>query len=230
MQFEPELILATIIKRYKRFLADVIMPSGETETVHVANTGSMQSCWEPGQKVALSKSNNPKRKLKYSLEMINNGQTWIAINTSLTNHIVHQALIQKKLTCFADYDQIKPEVKIGASRIDFLLSNASKECYLEVKNVTLKKENTALFPDAISTRGQKHLLELITLKKAGKHAAMLYLAQREDVDHFKPADEIDAVYGKLMREATKCGVELICYQTQITPKAIEIKKELPIIL
>ncbi|TNE97428.1 MAG: DNA/RNA nuclease SfsA [Deltaproteobacteria bacterium] len=230
MQFQDPLVEGTILKRYKRFLADVELPNGEIITAHTANTGSMKTCWEPGWKVLMSFHDNPKRKLKYSLEMIHNSTTWIGINTSLPNKMAVEAIENGTIKELQGYAKIKPEAKIGNSRIDILLTRENAEqCYVEVKNVTLLGEKKkALFPDAVSERGQKHLKELTGLVKDGIRSAMLYIVQREDVTSFSPADDIDPEYGRLLREAKKAGVEILCYQCKLTPKGIEVIKPLPV--
>jgi sugar fermentation stimulation protein A len=230
MQFLDPLVEGTILKRYKRFLADVELPNGEIITAHTANTGSMKTCWEPGWKVLMSFHDNPKRKLKYSLEMIHNSSTWIGINTSLPNKMAVEAIENGTIKELQGYTKIKPEAKIGNSRIDILLTKENnKQCYVEVKNVTLLgDQKKALFPDAVSERGQKHLKELTGLVKDGIRSAMLYIVQREDVTSFSPADDIDPEYGRLLREAKKAGVEILCYQCKLTPKGIEVTKPLPV--
>jgi sugar fermentation stimulation protein A len=233
LKFESPLIEGTIHKRYKRFLADVELSSGEIIVAHTANTGSMKTCWEPGWKVLLSYHDNPKRKLKYSLEMTNNTKTWIGINTSLPNKLGAEAILDGTVKELQGYSKIKPEVKIGKSRIDLLLSGSDDlhDCYVEIKNVTLKGDGTkVLFPDAVTERGQKHLNELMDIIDSGKKAAMLYIVQREDVDSFSPADEIDPKYGELLREAFKKGVLILCYQCKVTPEEIKIIKPLPVVL
>lgn len=227
MKLPAKTRFGTILKRYKRFLADITLDSGETIVAHVPNTGSMKTCWEPGWKVLVSESDNPERKLKYTLEMLHNGQTWIGVNTSNPMKVVIEALKNKVITELSQYDDIKPEVKIGDSRIDLLLKNNSEECFVEIKNVTLLGEKAvALFPDAVSERGSKHLQELIKIKKGGRRACMLYVIQRQDVNHFSPAHLIDPVYAKNLQEAYQNGVEILCYQCSLTPESIELKQRL----
>jgi sugar fermentation stimulation protein A len=235
MRFSNPIVKGKILKRYKRFLADVELDSGEVIVAHTANTGSMATCWEPGWKVLMSHHDNPKRKLKYSLEMTHNGETWIGVNTSWPNKLSYEAIESRVIVELSDYQNIRPEIKIGASRIDLLLHNGkekdglddSNRCYVEVKNVTLKGNgNLALFPDAVSTRGQKHLRELIQLKQQGLNAAMLFVVQREDVARFSPADEIDPEYGKLLRQAEKAGVQILVYGCQLDENEIKITKPL----
>lgn len=230
MNFEAPLIKAIIHKRYKRFLADVELENGDPITAHLANTGSMKTCWAPGWNVLLSYHDNPKRKLKYSLELTNNGTTWIGVNTSLPNKIAIEGIEKGIVKELQGYQTIKPEAKIGKSRIDILLSNEGDDpCYVEVKNVTLLGENgQAIFPDGVTTRGQKHLKELTGLVEQGIRAAMLFVVNREDVTSFAPADHIDPTYGELLRKAASAGVEILAYQCQISPKEITLAKKLPI--
>jgi len=230
MDFKEKLIPGKILKRYKRFLADVELSDGEVITAHTANTGSMKTCWEPGWNVLLSFHDNPKRKLKYSLELTNNGDTWIGVNTSLPNKVAAEGIQAGIVKELSGYSNLKPEAKVGKSRIDILLSNEGKDpCYVEVKNVTLLGENKrAIFPDAVSTRGQKHLEELTGLVNEGIRAAMLFVVNREDVDSFSPADHIDPTYGELLRKADKAGVEVLAYQCKVTPQGIKLYKSLPV--
>ncbi|MBT4791266.1 MAG: DNA/RNA nuclease SfsA [Halobacteriovoraceae bacterium] len=232
MKFKSKLIKATIQKRYKRFLSDIELPSGEIICAHVPNTGSMKTCWEPGWSVYLSQSDNPKRKLKYTLELTNSGNALICVNTGMTNKIVHEALLADKITELTGYDNIKPEQKILDSRLDFYLTGEEKpETYVEVKNVTLLGDNKrALFPDSVTTRGQKHLKDLIKIKKQGARAIMFYLVNRQDVDSFSPAIDIDPVYASLLKEAQESGVEILVYQTKITEDEITTANKLPLVL
>ncbi len=242
MKFDKPTVRGIIHKRYKRFLADVELLEdfgehikGEIIVAHTANTGSMKTCWEPGWEVLLSYHDNPKRKLKFSLEMTHNGSTWIGVNTSLPNHISKDAVLNGKIKELKKYKNVKPEVKIGNSRIDLLCFNgeshlkAQEKCFVEVKNVTLLgKNNTALFPDSVSERGQKHLKELIQINDSGVDSAMLYIVQREDIDKFSPADNIDSTYGELVREAYQKGVKILAYQCSVSPDGIEVKKSIPV--
>jgi sugar fermentation stimulation protein A len=222
----PPLIPGILIKRYKRFLADIQLTSGEIITAHCPNTGPMTGVCQPGSLVQVSHHNNPQRKLAYTWEMIQVNQTWVGINTALPNRVIKLALEQKILSEIAlDYDTIKTEVPYGKdrkSRIDFLLTNNSQqpEIYLEVKNTTLAIEDIALFPDTVTTRGQKHLRELMAIVPENR-AIMLYFINREDCLKFSPGDEADPLYGKLLREAVKQGVEVLPCRFQITPQRID---------
>lgn len=228
MLWDSPVIVTTLKKRYKRFLADILI-NEEIAVAHVPNTGSMTSCWDSDWKCLVTESNNPSRKLKYTLEMTHNGFSWIGVNTANANKLVKEWLHEGKLSAFTGYEVIIPEKKVGASRFDFYLENhpSQKNCYIEVKNVTLKLEGIAQFPDAVSERGQKHLKELVDLKNAGYRCAMVYVVQRQDVDTFSPAFSIDPLYATLLKEAQKAGVEIYVYQCQLDETGIQFLKELP---
>lgn len=228
MKWDSPLQEATLKKRYKRFLADVDLGK-ELVIAHCPNTGSMTSCWEPDWRCAISTSNNPSRKLKHTLELTHNGETWIGVNTANANKLVKNWLEQKLLPEFAGYKFIRPERKVGDSRVDFFLEGDSShpDCYLEVKNVTLKLEGRAQFPDSVSERGQKHLRELTRLKAQGFRAAMVYVVQREDVSAFSPAESIDPVYAQLLKKAHEAGVEIFVYQCRMDLKELSLGKSLP---
>ena len=237
MKFSTPLIKGKIIKRYKRFLADVELKSGEVITAHIANTGSMKTCWEPGWKVLMSFHDNPKRKLKYSLEMIHNGETWIGINTSLPNKLAKEAIEKGTIKELLGHPSIRAEVKTGKSRLDLLLSQGrenepkSTQCFVEIKNVTLRGDERpfkAYFPDAKSERAQKHVSELIRLKKEGYQAALLFIVQREDVQSFSPAKDIDPIYSELLKEAKRKNVKILAYQCSLSEQEICVKKPLPV--
>lgn len=228
MKWDTPLTQAILLRRYKRFLADIHI-NGEIITAHVPNTGSMTSCWGPEWKCALSKSDNPKRKMPYTLEFTHNGVTWIGVNTANANKLAHQWLKKQLIPELKGYKDIIPEKNIGKSRIDFFLDGHSTDpaCYVEVKSVTLKLDGVAQFPDAVSERGQKHLEELMKLKKKGLRAVMLYIVQREDVEMMKPAHSIDSVYGKLLQQAYDAGVEILVYQCKLDINEIGFKRALP---
>lgn len=232
MNFRPALIQATLHKRYKRFLADVTLHgSGEKITAYVPNTGSMLSCLLPEATVALSYHPDSDRKLPYTLEMVHSGSTWIGINTNTTNNIVDEAIQQKKIRTLEHFEHIQREVSIFSSRIDFLLTdNNQQKLYLEVKNVSYKNEelqNTAQFPDAVTTRGLKHLEDLIKIKESGVRAGIFYLIQREDVQTFSIADHIDKNYAIGFKNAVKHGVEIFVYQAKVSPEKILVTHEVP---
>jgi sugar fermentation stimulation protein A len=230
MKWDAPLKLAVLKKRYKRFLADIILGE-ELITVHVPNTGSMTSCWEPDWKCAVSFSPNPSRKMPYTLELIHNGETWIGVNTANANKLVKKWLTEKALPELKTYETVRPEMKVGDSRVDFYLEGENlPPCYVEVKSVTLKLGGLAQFPDSVSERGQKHLRELLKLKKEGFRAVMLFVVQREDVTHFSPAASIDPVYASLLREAYAGGVEILVYQCRMDIEELKLGKSLPFTL
>lgn len=228
MRWDKPLQIAVLKKRYKRFLADIDL-GGELLTAHVPNTGSMQSCWEPEWKCAVSVSDNPARKMPHTLELIHNGETWIGVNTGNANKLVKLWLNQRLLPEFTGYPVIQPEKKIGDSRIDFYLEGHADlpPCYIEVKNVTLKLDGVAQFPDSVSERGQKHLRELIQLKKEGLRAVMLFVVQREDVAVFRPARTLDPVYSSILQSAHEAGVEILVYQCRMDTEELKLGKSLP---
>ena len=228
MNFGPPLISGTILKRYKRFFVDVKLDDGSTVTAHCPNTGSMKTCIDSGWPCLLSYHDNPARKLKYGLEMTSNGETWIGVNTQRPNSLVKDAIISGEIPELIGYTNIQPEFRLENSRIDLLLSNDKEKCFVEIKNVTLRgAKKEALFPDAVTERGKKHLDELISLKKTGNRACIFFLVQREDVNSFRPAFEIDINYSEKLKEASLLGVEILVYQTCLSPKGIKISKALP---
>ena len=214
-----------LIKRYKRFLADIELATGEIITAHCPNTGPMIGVSTPGSSVLVSQSDNPKRKLAYTWEAIAINQTWVGVNTAIPNRVIKLALQQQLLPELAGrYDKVRGEVPYGKenkSRIDFLLTGDGSQppLYLEVKNVTLSEGKIALFPDTVTTRGQKHLRELMALIPDAK-PVMLYFINRSDCSIFAPSDRHDPKYGELLREAVAAGVEVLPYRFAITPQGI----------
>jgi len=227
MKFPTPLIHGRLIKRYKRFLADIELPSGEVITVHCPNTGTMLSCSTPGSPVALSVSDNPKRKYPHTLEMVQENSIWIGVNTSRTNGLVADAILSGIVTDFGRVDTIKREVKTSDhTRLDLLLFAEKQEIYVEVKNCSLAENGCAMFPDAVTTRGTKHLNELIRLKNDGKQSCIFFLVQRMDADRFSPASHIDSIYAKTLKEAAARGVVVLAYQADVNPETIVIKHSL----
>jgi sugar fermentation stimulation protein A len=229
LKWSAPLIEATILKRYKRFLADIDL-GGKTIVAHVPNTGSMQSCWEPNWKCAVSLSKNVDRKYPHTLELIHNGDTWIGVNTANANKLAKLWLTEQRLPELTGYSVVVPEKKIGLSRVDFYLEGHPDfpPCYVEVKNVTLKLDHKAQFPDSVTERGQKHLKELIEIKKSGLRAAMLYIVQREDVSVFRAAEALDPEYAALLRLAYKSGVEILIYQCRMGLQELSLGQSLPL--
>jgi sugar fermentation stimulation protein A len=228
MKFDPPLIPGTLIQRYKRFLADIQLNSGEVITAHCPNSGSMKTCNTPGWKVMLSYHQNPKRKYSHTWEMIHNGQCWVGINTGIPNKIAEEAIRSNHISELQNYAEIKREVVYGKnSRIDLLLKNATQRCYVEVKNVTLvEADGDYYFPDAVTERGRKHLLELSDMVSQGHRAVMFYIIQRSDGKTFKPAKHIDPAYAESLRQAHSNGVEIIVYGADVNPERINIKSRI----
>ncbi len=228
MEFQEKLIPGTLIKRYKRFLADIKLDNGEEVTAHCTNSGSMKSCLENGAEVYLTPVTDSKRKTRFTWEMIKINGDWVGINTGNPNKIAFEAILKGEIPGLENYSTVMREVKFGDSRFDVFAENESEKCFVEVKNVTLKEGKYALFPDAVTTRGQKHLKTLIEVKKQGMRAVMLYIVQRTDVEIFAPATEIDPDYAKALKEAVLNGVEVIAMQAKVTPEKIELVKKLPV--
>ncbi|MEA5463649.1 DNA/RNA nuclease SfsA [Leptothoe sp. PORK10 BA2] len=220
----PPLLAGTLLKRYKRFMADIELSSGETITAHCPNTGPMTGVCHVGGRVMVSRSDNPKRKLAYTWELAevqDNGPTWVGVNTALPNQVVQAALEQHIFKQLEPYDTLKREVPYGEnSRIDFLLTTADRPIYVEVKNSTWAQERLCLFPDTVTTRGQKHLRELTDLVPKSR-AVMLYFINRGDCDRFAPGDSADPQYGQLLRSAIAAGVEVLPCRFDISPNGIQ---------
>jgi len=227
MIFEKTLVHGRLIKRYKRFLADVTLDNGEIITAHCTNSGTMKSCIEENAEVFLTPVDDPKRKTKFTWEMIKINNDWIGINTGNPNKLAFDAVKNEEIEKLKGYTDVKREVKFEDSRFDIMAKNESETCFIEVKNVTLKEGNYARFPDAVTTRGKKHLETLIKVKEQGMRAVMLYIIQRMDVKIFAPAKDIDPEYAKTLIKAYQKGVEIIPIQAKVTPEGIELIKELP---
>ena len=223
----PPLTKGTLIKRYKRFLADVELPSGEVVTAHCANSGSMLGLKDEGNTVYLSANTNPKAKLDWRWELVDVDGALVGINTSRPNHIVEEAILDGTITELQGYEGLRREVKYGKnSRIDLLLEGPST-CYVEVKNVTLVDGNTALFPDAVTARGAKHLVELGDMVKEGHRAVMVYLVQRGDCTSFQPARHIDPTYAEKLEAALSQGVEALVYDCEVTTDHVRVREKIP---
>ncbi len=229
MHFSRPLKQGALIKRYKRFLADIKLPDSSRITVHCPNSGSMLACSEPGSPVCYSRSDNPKRKYPHTLEMVHNGKTWIGVNTSRTNRIVAEAIENKQIKELNHFESIRREVKTSAeSRLDLLLEGGEKQTYIEVKNCSLAENGWALFPDAVTARGTKHLRELARLVNLGHRGVIFFLVQRLDCNGFSPAAAIDSVYADTLVEVQLKGVEILAYQAEVTTVSIEIVRSLPV--
>jgi sugar fermentation stimulation protein A len=232
----PPLTDGHIVKRYKRFLADVELSDGELVTAHCPNTGSMSGCWEPGAPVQISHSDNPRRKLAWTLERVDMGQGWIGVHTGRTNPVIEEALREAKISQFSDYPEIRREVSHQSqgvrSRFDFMLPGEGKQdVWIEVKNVTLWEGDGLCFPDAVTTRGRKHLQQLAQLCEAGQRGVMIYALNRPEGDHFRPADHIDPEYGQLLRQVVEeSAVELMALRIGHSHDAMAVTEAVPICL
>lgn len=213
---------AKLVLRYKRFLADVVLPNGETITVHCPNTGSMKNCIQPMSPCWYSVSSSLARKYPQTLEIVTTPQGDLAgINTSRANSLVNDAICSGVITELQGYSNSRREVVYGneKSRIDFLLETENKKCFVEVKNVTLMEaKGQGLFPDSVSERGTKHLRELMQMVREGHRAVLLYCVQHTGIEWVEPADKIDPLYGKTLRDAVAAGVEVIAYGAEIKPE------------
>ena len=227
MKFETSLIHGTLIQRYKRFLADIKLDDGTIVMAHCTNSGTMKSCLESGAEVYLSPVDDLNRKTKFTWEMIKINGDWVGIYTGNPNKLAFEAVSLGLIKGLNGYHEVKKEVKWDDSRFDLMAKNEVETCFIEVKNVSMKTGDRALFPDAVTTRGKKHLETLIRVKEAGMRAVMLYVVQRSDVSVFGPADEIDPEYGKTLRKAVAQGVEVFVVQCRVTPEEITIVKSLP---
>ncbi|MDA9698661.1 DNA/RNA nuclease SfsA [Candidatus Pelagibacter sp.] len=227
MEFTKSLIKGKLIKRYKRFFVDVKL-NNETITAHCPNTGSMKGLLDTGNEVFVQKNDDPKRKLKYGLEIIKSRKNLVGVNTHLANKIVNHGLMNNHIKELMNNDLIKPEVFFDKeTRFDFLLKKNKQKIFLEVKNVTLfRNKKTAEFPDAITSRGSKHLIALINATKKGYKSYLLFLVQIQNMEYFKIASDIDNEYYKNYLAAKKAGVKFLAYRCKISSKEIFIEKKL----
>ncbi|MEJ2587237.1 MAG: DNA/RNA nuclease SfsA [Deltaproteobacteria bacterium] len=227
----PPLLEGTLVRRYKRFMADVRLKNGHVITAHCPNSGSMRGCSEPGRPVRISRQNSPKRRLKYTWEMIHMGTSWVGVNTLVPTRLIHASIETGKVGPLSGYPIIRREVPYGEnSRVDLLLENGKDKCFVEVKNCTLVEDTIAFFPDAVTARGLKHLVELQNEVAHGHRSVMFYLVQRMDAKGFGPADRIDPAYGQELRRAVRNGVELLAYDVDIDIEGIRLNRKLKAIL
>lgn len=224
----PGLIKGSLIRRYKRFKADVRLKNGRIVTALCPNTGSMLTCSEPGRPVFLSRHDIPTRKLKYTWEMIEMQESLVGINTGVPNRLVRLTIEAGKIKELAGFDGIRSEVRYGDnSRIDLLLTRGGQKCFIEIKNCTLVMDRIAYFPDAVTSRGLKHLKELQREVSYGNRAVMFYLVQRMDAEEFRPANRIDPAYGRELEKALNAGVEILAYDVAIDLEGVSVNKKLP---
>lgn len=232
MRFPDPLLPSTLVRRYKRFLADVTLQNGEEITAHCANPGAMTGLNVPGIEVWLSPARNPKRKLRYSWELARIGDGLVGISTAHPNRIVEDAVNAQEIPELSGYAPARREVNYGRnSRIDLLLEADNRpDCYVEIKNVNLKRTGPAEFPDAVTARGTKHLVEMSDMVTGGARAVMVYLVQREDCDEFRLAADIDPAYAAAFDDARAAGVEAVCYACRLSTEEIRVDRPLPIAL
>lgn len=227
MRFPARLIRGILVQRYKRFLADVRLADGRIVTAHCTNTGSMKGCKEAGSTVYISPAATTGRRLLYTWEIVKVGRTWVGINTMHPNRLVAEAIGKGVITELQGYHAIRSEVVTSrGTRLDLRLENAAGFCFVEVKNVTLAIDGAAAFPDAVTERGAKHLRELISLRRKGHRAALVFVVQRADCSYFRPADEIDSEYGRWLRRAVKAGVEALPYRARVTSREVVLTERL----
>ena len=234
MLFPSPLAEGRLLRRYKRFLADVRLRDGRAVTAHCPNTGSMLGCAEPGSRVWLSRSANARRKYPHTGELVEvDGGAMVGINTGRSNALVREALQDGVISELAGYASVRSEVRFGheGSRADLLLSDPDgRTCYVEVKNVTAAvRDGIALFPDAVTARGTKHLRELTSVVEAGQRAVLCFAVQRQDVNEVRPADDIDRRYGETLREALAAGVEAVAYRAEVSTVAVRLRTRIPVV-
>ena len=229
MNFENKLLSGVLIKRYKRFFVDIKIKNKKI-TAHCPNTGSMQGLLKKGNKVWLTKSNNPNRKLEYTLQIIEVDGSKVGVNTHITNKIFFEALQKNMIREFDKNIEIKKEVKFGSnSRFDFLITNKTEKTFIEVKNVTLtRKPKIAEFPDAITSRGSKHIVELLKARKKNYEIYLAFIIQRDDCNKFNIASDIDPEYSNLLTKAVKKKLKILCYDCKFTPKGIKLNKKVKV--
>lgn len=238
MKFTTPLLEATLIRRYKRFLADVVLPDGSPATLHCPNTGAMLGCAEAGSRVWYSRSENPARKYPCTWELVEVADQHLAgINTGLANRLAEEALREGRLAPLQGYSALQREVRCGDedSRIDFLLTGHAQrpdeKCYMEVKSVTLALgAGEGAFPDAVTTRGARHLRELMALRRQGHRAVLLFCVQHSGIERVRPAFEIDPDYAEALRQARDAGVELLAWKARLSPAEIVLETELPVVV
>ncbi len=228
MRFPSPLVPGVLIHRYQRFLADVRLVDGRVVTAHCPNSGSMKGCNVPGRDVLLSPAQNPKRKTRYTWELIHLPYTWVGINTLTANRLVAEAALERGIPELGPFEKLTKEVKLAHSRIDFCLLRGDISVFVEVKNVTLVEGSTAFFPDAPTARGRKHIQTLADAIHRGHRSVMFYVVQREDAKRFAPAAHIDPAYAQLLRRAHQTGVEIIVYRARVTPEEIALEMPLPV--
>ena len=230
MKLPSPLVSGRLVRRYKRFLADVRLADGQEVTAHCANPGSMLGLLEDGAEVWLFKNADPRRKLRWSWELVRSEGALVPVNTSNPNRIVAKAIAEERIPELRGYTQVRPEVRYGeGSRIDFLLTAPElAPCYLEIKNVHLRRQGCAEFPDCVTARGTRHLRELSAMRAAGARSVILFLVQRDDCNAFAPAADLDPVYARELLLARDGGVEILCYDCSVNLERVRLRRPLPV--
>lgn len=228
--WDTPLVAGTLIRRYKRFLSDVALDDGGIVTAHCPNTGAMTGCDEPGARVWLSVSDNPRRKYRHTWELVETPTGMACIHSALANKVARRAVMQGRIRELRHFTGVSTEVKYGeGSRIDLLL-HGERDCYVEVKSVTLALGGgLGVFPDAVSERGARHLRELVAVRRQGPRAVLLFAVFHGGIERVAPADAIDPVYGDTLREAMAAGVEVLAYGAEIGPAGISLRRPLPVL-
>lgn len=233
MRYPQPLLPGILIRRYKRFLADIRLDGqGEVITAHTPNTGSMKGCSTPGSPALVAPADKPGRKLRWDWEQVNVGGVWIGVRPSLANDLAEEAIRGGIITELEGYPILRREVAYGSqgSRVDLVLEDGDRRAFVEVKSVSLAEGGIGYFPDAVSARGTKHLQELMEVAAGGDRAALLFVIQRGDVGEVRPADDIDPLYGQTLRQAAAAGVELLAYSVALSPQEIAISQRVPVVL
>ncbi len=242
MKFDAPLLRGKLVQRYKRFLVDVALDTGETVTAHTPNPGSMLTCLEPGEAAWISRSDNPKRKLAYTWELATSAGALVGVNTLLANRLAAEAITSGTIPELGGYGSLRREVRYGEnSRVDILLEDGTPleggvpmedrgrpPHYVEIKNVSMGRAGVAGFPDSVSVRGAKHMRELAAQVRKGHAATVLFVVQREDCEAFRPADDIDPTYGKALRDAAASGVQVLAWRASVSPQEIRLAQALPV--
>jgi len=229
VRYPGPLLQGTLVRRYQRFFADVRLRNGHVVTAHTPNTGRMLGCSAPGSRVWISRADPARRRrLRYTLEIVEAGAVLVGVNTLLPNRLVERAVLERAIPELAGHGPPRREVRVGRSRIDLVLGREAPLCYVEIKNVTLVEGGVARFPDAVTERGRRHLEELARLVQRGHRAVTFFLVQRADGQRLRPADDIDPRYGRALRRAVRRGVDVLAYRAAVSPRGVALADRIPL--